>query len=82
MCAYQPYTLRERHPLFFRYPLVVPHPSLVVGPPQQQRLQPQHRSYSIAPASRSSQQELPARERKYTESTQQPPKPSSPNGNI
>ena len=20
MCAYQPYTLRERHPLFFRYP--------------------------------------------------------------
>ena len=24
MCAYQPYTPRERHPLFFRYPLVHP----------------------------------------------------------
>lgn len=26
MCVYQPYTPRERHPLFFRYPLVHPLP--------------------------------------------------------
>nr|DAD96183.1 MAG TPA: hypothetical protein [Myoviridae sp. ctlnK45] len=42
--------MRERHPPFFRYPLVVPHPSPVVGPPQQQRLQPQPRRCSIAPS--------------------------------
>ena len=55
MWVYQPYTLRERHPLFFCYPLVVLPLSPVVGPPQQQRLQPQPRSYSIGPASRGSQ---------------------------
>ncbi len=82
MCVYQPYTPRERHPLFFRYPLVVPHPSQVVGSLQRQRLPPQPRSCLIAPASRSSQQELPNRKRKYTESTQQQPKPSNCNGNI
>ena len=81
MCAYQPYTLRERHPLFFRYP---PNPllsGLYLWPPDPQPVKPRPVLMGSAP-SRSSQQELPDRKRKYTESTQQPPKPSSPNGNI
>lgn len=60
MCVYQPYTPRERHPLFFRYPLVVPHPSQVVGSLQRQRLPPQPRSCLIAPSpSQSQRQGLP-----------------------
>lgn len=53
------YPARETPPCFSATPLVAPHPSLVVGPPQQQRLQPQPRRCLIAPASRSQQQELP-----------------------
>lgn len=81
MWVYQPYTLRERHPLFFRYP---PYPllsGLYLLPPDPQPVKPRPVLMESAP-SRSSQQELPDRERKYTELTQQPPKPSSPNGNI
>ena len=81
MCAYQPYTLRERHPLFFRYP---PNPllsGLYLWPPDLQPVKPRPVLMESAP-SRSSQQELPDRERKYTESTQQQPKASSHNGNI
>ena len=81
MCAYQPYTLRERHPLFFRYP---PNPllsGLYLWPPDPQPVKPRPVLMESAP-SRSSQQELPGRERKYTESTQQQPKSSSTNRNI
>lgn len=81
MCVYQPYTLRERHPLFFRYP---PNPllsGLYLWPPDPQPVKPRPVLMESAP-SRSSQQELPGRERKYTETTQQQPKPSSRNGNI
>jgi hypothetical protein len=82
MCAYQPYTLRERHPLFFRYP---PNPllsGLYLWPPDPQPVKPRPVLMESAP-SRSSQQELhPTGRGKYTESTQQQPKPSSPNGNI
>lgn len=81
MCVYQPYTLRERHPLFFRYP---PNPllsGLYLWPPDPQPVKPRPVLMESAP-SRSSQQELPDRKRKYTESTQQQPKPSSSNGNI
>ena len=82
MCAYQPYTLRERHPLFFRYP---PNPllsGLYLWPPDPQPVKPRPVLMESAP-SRSSQQELhPTGRWKYTESTQQQPKSSSPNGNI
>lgn len=81
MWVYQPYTLRERHPLFFRYP---PNPllsGLYLWPPDPQPVKPRPVLMESAP-SRSSQQELPDRKRKYTESTQQQPKPSSTNGNI
>ena len=53
------YPARETPPVFPLPPGTPPSPSLVVGPPQQQRLQPQHRSCLISPASRSSQQGLP-----------------------
>ena len=77
------YPARETPPVFPLPPGTPPYPSLVVGPPQQQRLQPQHRRCLIAP----SQPEQPTgiapdRKRKYTESTHQQPKPSSSNGNI
>lgn len=53
------YPARETPPVFPLPPWYTPSPSLVVGPPQQQRLQPQHRSCLIAPASRGQQQGLP-----------------------
>ena len=55
------YPARETPPVFPLPPWYTPSPSLVVGPPQQQRLQPQPRCYLIvpAPASQSQQQELP-----------------------
>lgn len=53
------YPARETPPVFPLPPGTPPSPSLVVGPPQQQRLQPQNRSCLIAPASRSQQQGLP-----------------------
>ena len=50
-CGYIPlYPARETPPCFSATPWYTPSPSLVVGPPQQQRLQPQHRSCSIAPS--------------------------------
>lgn len=61
MCAYQPYTLRERHPLFFRYP---PNPllsGLYLWPPDPQPVKPRPVLMESAP-SRSSQQELPGPE--------------------
>lgn len=57
MCAYQPYTLRKRHPLFFRYP---PNPllsGLYLWPPDPQPVKPRPVLMESAP-SRSSQQEL------------------------
>lgn len=59
VCKIALYPARETPPVFPLPPGTPPSPSLVVGPPQQQRLQPQHRSCLIAPASRSSQQGLP-----------------------
>lgn len=44
------YPARETPPVFPLPPWYTPSPSLVVGPPQQQRLQPQHRSCLIAPS--------------------------------
>lgn len=61
MCAYQPYTLRERHPLFFRYP---PNPllsGLYLWPPAPQPVKPRPVLMESA-HSRSSQQELPGPE--------------------
>ena len=58
MCVYQPYTLRERHPLFFRYP---PNPllsGLYLWPPDPQPVKPRPWLMESAP-SRSRQQELP-----------------------
>lgn len=53
------YPARETPPVFPLPPGTPPSPSLVVGPPQQQRLQPQHQSCLIAPGpSQSRQQEL------------------------
>ena len=43
------YPARETPPVFLLPPWYTPSPSLVVGPPQQQRLQPQPRRYLIAP---------------------------------
>lgn len=63
MCTYQPYTLRERHPLFFRYP---PNPllsGLYLWPPDPQPVKPRPVLMESAP-SRSSQQELPGPEEK------------------
>ena len=53
------YPARETPPVFPLPPGTPPSPALVVGPPQQQRLQPQPRGCLIAPASRSQQQGLP-----------------------
>lgn len=50
MCVYSPIPRARDTPCFSATPLVVPYPSPVVGPPQQQRLQPQHRRCSIAPS--------------------------------
>lgn len=50
MCAYQPYTLRERHPLFFRYP---PNPmlsGLYLWPPDHQPVKPRPVLMESAPA--------------------------------
>ena len=58
MCVYQPYTPRERHPLFFRYP---PNPllsGLYLWPPDPQPVKPRPWLMESAP-SRSRQQELP-----------------------
>ena len=44
------YPARETPPVFPLPPWYTPSPSLVVGPPQQQRLRPQPRSCLIAPA--------------------------------
>ena len=63
MCAYQPYTLRERHPLFFRYP---PNPllsGLYLWPPDPQPVKPRLVLMESAP-SRSRQQKLPRPEEK------------------
>lgn len=59
MCVYSPIPRVRDTPCFSATPWYTPSPSLVVGPPQQQRLQPQPRSCSIATASQSQQQELP-----------------------
>ena len=59
MCVYRPIPRARDTPCFSATPWYTPFPALVVGPPQQQRLQPQPRSCLIAPASRSQQQELP-----------------------
>ena len=58
MCAYQPYTLRERHPLFFRYPPHPPLSGLYLWPPDPQPVKPRPVLMESAP-SRSQQQELP-----------------------
>lgn len=83
-CAYIAlYPARETPPVFPLPPWYTPSPSLVVGPPQQQRLQPQPRRCSIAPApARANNRNCLGRKRKCTESTQQQPKPSSRNENI
>ena len=59
MGVYSPIPRARDTPCFSATPWYTPSPSLVVGPPQQQRLQPQPQSCLIAPASRSRQQELP-----------------------
>ena len=59
MCVYSPIPRARDTPCFSATPWYTPSPSLVVGPPQQQRLQPQHQSCLIAPTSQSQQQELP-----------------------
>lgn len=48
MCAYSPIPCARDTPCFSATPLVHPLSSLVVGPPQQQRLQPQPWSCLIA----------------------------------
>ena len=59
VCISALYPARETPPVFPLPHSTPPFPSLVVGPPQQQRLQPQHQSYLIAPGpSQSRQQEL------------------------
>ena len=49
MCVYSPIPCARDTPCFSATPWYTPCPSLVVGPPQQQRLQPQPRSCLIAP---------------------------------
>lgn len=48
MCVYSPIPCARDTPCFSVTPWYTPYPSLVVGPPQQQKLQPQHRSCLIA----------------------------------
>lgn len=81
MCAYSPIPCARDTPLFFRYPPNPLLPGLYLWPPDPQPVKPRPVLMESAP-SRSSQQELPDRNRKYTETTQQQPKPSSPNENI
>ena len=50
MWVYSPIPCARDTPCFSATPWYTPSPSLVVGPPQQQRLQPQPRRYSIAPS--------------------------------
>ena len=50
VCAYSPIPCARDTPCFSATPWYTPSPSLVVGPPQQQRLHPQPRRYSIAPS--------------------------------
>lgn len=50
MCVYSPIPRARDTPCFSATPWEAPSPSLVVGPPQQQRLQPQHRRCLIAPS--------------------------------
>ena len=50
MCVYSPIPRVRDTPCFSATPWYTPSPSLVVGPPQQQRLQPQPRSCLIAPS--------------------------------
>ena len=78
MCVYSPIPRARDTPCFSATPWYTPSPALVVGPPQQQRLQPQPRSCLIAPASRSQQQGLPRPEEEIhridtaTDESQQP----------
>lgn len=81
MCVYSPIPRAKDPPLFFRYP---PNPllsGLYLWPPDPQPVKPRPVLMESAP-SWSSQQELLDRKRKYTESTQRQPKPSSHNRNI
>lgn len=48
MCVYSPIPCARDAPCFSATPWYTPSPSLVVGHPQQQRLQPQPRSCLIA----------------------------------
>ena len=50
MCVYSPIPRARDTPCFSATPWYTPSPSLVVGPPQQQRIQPQPRRCSIAPS--------------------------------